>query len=96
MINREFRKAILRSYAGVDAYGQMLSTSVDSREIDITFGLYNHTETSDVRYQEATHYGLTKEKDINDKQTLAIEGIEYKIIFVNPYGRLTQIFMRKK
>ncbi len=96
MINREFRKAKLTTYGGTDAYGQMLADPTSAREIEITFGLYQHNETSDVRYQEATHTGLTKDKEIADTQTLTIDGQEYKIIFVNPYGRLTQVFFKLK
>lgn len=95
MINREFRKAILTTYDGMDAYGQMLTEPTDEREIEVTFGLYTHGETADVRYQEATHYGLTREKEVTDKQTLTIDGDEYKILFVNAFGRLTQVFLRK-
>ena len=93
MINREMRQATVKTYSGVDEYGQMMTTATGSRTIDVTFGIYNHNQASDVRYQEVTHTALTADKEITDKDTLEIDGVEYKVFFVNPFGRMTQVFL---
>lgn len=92
MINREMRTALLRTYGGIDEYGQPLSFLLDETIIETTFGIYNHQSTNDIRFQNITHYALTK-APANDKQKLVIDGVEYKIMFVNPTGRLNQLFL---
>lgn len=96
MINREFRKCALRHYAGEDEYGQQLAFVESERPIEATFNIYTHGETADIRFQDITHISLTKDKEICDADTLTFDGVEYKVQFVNPYGRLTQVFLIRK
>lgn len=96
MINREFRKCVLRHYAGENEYGQQLAFVEWERPIEATFNIYTHGETIDVRFQKVTHISLTKEKGISDADTLTFDGVEYKVQFVNPYGRLTELFLIRK
>ena len=93
MINREFRQATVVTYGGIDEYGQMLTTPTASRNISVTLNLYSHTQTSDVRFQEVSHVALTKDRTITDKDVLIIDGKEFKVFFVNPFGRLAQVFL---
>ena len=92
MINREMRPAVLRTYGGVNEYGQQLSSLLDETIIEVAFGLYTHQSSNDVRYQNITHYALTK-ADVNDKQKLVIDGVVYKVMFVNPFGRMKQLLL---
>lgn len=94
MINRDMVSATVVTYGGVDEYGQMMTTPTASREISMTIGLYNHSESSDVRYMAVNYTGLTRDKEITDKDSVIIGGKEYKVLFVNPYGRLTQVFLQ--
>ena len=93
MINREMVSATVVTYGGVDEYGQMLTTPTASREISMTFGMYQHQETSDVRFQNVTYTGLTKDQELTDKDHVVIDGKEYKVTFVNPHGRMRQVFL---
>ena len=93
VINREKKWATLRTYGNTDEYGQELSELLEEEPIEIVFGLYQRNETTDIRYQNTTHYALTDRKDINDKQKLLIGEDEYKIEFVNNFGRLTELFL---
>lgn len=92
VINRDMKTATLLTMGGKDEYGQNLAEVQAQTTIQLTFGLYSHRDASDIRYQDITHTGLTKSK-VNDKQILIIDGKQYKIKFVNPYGRLSQVFL---
>lgn len=94
MINREMRQATVVTYGGVDEYGQMNTTATASRDTYLTFGLYQHTNSNDVRYQNVTHYGLTKDSEITDNDIIVIDGVEYKVLFVNPFGRMREVFLQ--
>lgn len=92
VINRDMREATLLTMGGKDAYGQNLSNIIAQSTIHLTFGLYNHREVDDIRYQAITHTGLTKDV-VNDNQIIVLDGKQYKVQFVNPYGRLSQLFL---
>ena len=94
MINRELKDATVVTYGGVDEYGQMMTTPTASRTISMTFGMYQHTPTQDIRFQDVKYVGLTSDREISDKDSVIIEGKEYKVSFVNPFGRMTQVFMQ--
>ena len=94
MINREMRQATVVTYGGIDEYGQMMTTPTASRTISMTFGMYQHTPTQDIRFQDVKYVGLTSDREISDKDTVIIDGKEYKVSYVNPFGRMTQVFMQ--
>ena len=95
MYNRELVDAIVTTYSGTDEYGQQLANAdAQTRTIQVAFGILNHSQTDDVRYQNVSHYALTEDRQVTDKDTLTISGIEYKVEFVNNYGRLSEVFLR--
>lgn len=67
------------------------------KEISITKPtIYKHVQTEDIRFNDVTHCCLTREKDITEANELVIDNINYLIKFVNPDGRLTELFIVKK
>lgn len=96
MINREWRKANLLTFDdSIDDYGIPNQGLPQSKEIEITFRLYEHTKVDDIRFNRCTHAALTKEKEIKDSNKLEVDGITYSIEFVNAEGRLTQLLLVK-
>ena len=57
--------------------------------------LYKQNSFDDIRYQQAEYLILTKDKNITDKDTLVFNGQEYKVLYVNPFGRLNQVWVSK-
>lgn len=93
MINREMIKATVKTYGGIDEYGQPLNEVTNSKTIDMVFGVYSQTNVNDPRYVNITHYGLTKDREITDSDFIEINGIEYKVKIVNNTTRWTQLFL---
>ena len=50
MYNRELIKATVQYFDGVDEYGQQLSNQEKEKQVELAFGIYQHTKTDDVRY----------------------------------------------
>lgn len=94
VINRSEVKATLKTMGGQDEYGQDLVDALEEKPITLTFGLYNHKQTDDVRYEDVEYTGLTA-YDVSDNQIIAIGDKEYKVLFVNPFGRMNQVFLRQ-
>ena len=93
MINREMVKATVNTYGGFDSYGQELAELQSTREIEVAIGIYTHTATSDIRYQDVSYFALTKDREITDKDTLVIGDKTYKVMYVNPTTRWTQLYL---
>lgn len=86
------REALKYSLAAEDEYGQATLDTENSSKIHLTFGLYNHHEVEDIRYQDVEYTGLTYD-DLTDNDVIQIEDRKYKVKFVNPFGRIKQVFL---
>lgn len=93
MINREQKTVLVNYYNGIDQYGQQLATKTAEKEITATFGLLSQNNTTNANYLEATHYLLTKDNTINDKCKVIVDSHEYKVKYINPHTRWTQVFL---
>lgn len=94
MVNRELRKVSLISFEpGADKFGQQMTKESEVKEIMMTFGLYSHVADESPLYQAVNYFGLTREKNVRDNQVVEIDGKQHKILFVNNFSRLTQVFM---
>lgn len=94
MINRVLKQAQVLNKYSKDEYGQRHSSEAFSHIIDITFGLFDNTISNDIRYANCKYVGLTKDTSLTDNDYLIIDGQEYKIEFINPFGRWVQVFMK--
>ena len=85
-------QAQLFAFGEVDEYGQETLDLENSSTIHLTFGLFNHHDTEDVRYQDVEYTGLTFD-NLTDNNVIQIGDNKYKVKFVNPYGRINQVFL---
>ncbi len=92
VINRDMRQAQMFSLGEIDEYGQETIDTETPSTVHLTFGLFTHHETEDVRYQDVEYCGLTKD-DITDNDILLLDDKRYKVKFVNPYGRMKEVFL---
>lgn len=92
VINRDMRQAQVYKLAGQDEYAQPTYETESSQTISLTFGLFNHSPVEDIRYQNVEYTGLTKDL-CAESDLLKIGDNFYRVIFVNPFGRLNQVFL---
>lgn len=95
MINREMRQAVLLTFDdSLDEYGQPNTSFPTERMIELALRIYQHTKVEDIRFNEVTHSALTLDKSITDANKIRIGDDTYSIEFVNPEGRLAQVFLK--
>ena len=92
VINRSMREALKFSLAADDEYGQATLDTENPSTIHLTFGLYNPKEVADVRYQDVEYTGLTFD-NLTDNDVIQLGEDKYKVKFVNPFGRISQVFL---
>lgn len=86
------RPAIVYSFGDLDEYGFPTLNEELSRQVLMTFTLFTHHPVEDIRYQGIEFTGLTADT-LTDNDVVEIEGNKYKVKFVNPCGRLNQVFL---
>lgn len=92
VINRSMREALKFALGADDEYGQATLDTENPSTIHLTFGLYNHKEVEDVRYQDVEYTGLTFD-NLTDNDVIQLGEDKYKVKFVNPFGRINQVFL---
>ena len=96
MINNEMISVVVKEYVtGTDSYGQTRQGTAAERNVDMMLKLYNHSNTSDVRYADVEMIGLTSDKTITDKNVIIAAAQTYSVLFVNNAGRLAQVFLKE-
>lgn len=85
------RKAQVFHLSGVDEYAQPTWDMESSQTIYLTFGLFSHSPVEDIRYQNVEYTGLT-EDFCGEGDLLKIGEDFYRVLFVNPFGRIRQVF----
>lgn len=81
--------------AGTDAYGQKRNLGSTTRTVEMMVKVYSQSNVSDVRYNDVTNIGLTKDSSITDENQIIIDGVTYNVLYVIPSGRLHQVLMKK-
>ena len=96
MINNEMVSVVVKEFVtGTDSYGQTRQGTAAERNVDMMLKLYNHSNTSDVRYVDVEMIGLTSDKSITDKNVIVAAAHTYNVLFVNNAGRLAQVFLKE-
>ena len=97
MINREWEDVQVLSYSDEpDEYGQKRQGAHISRTVKMVVKIYSQTnEFNDPKYVDVDLIGLTKDKDITDKNELIIDDVKYIVKYVIPSSRLYQVLMKR-
>lgn len=98
MINTDFRTYNYFSLGDNNGYGQATIIKDDDGNpvvqgsIKIAINVSSQGVQDNINYKNAQYVGLTL-GDVNDKFVIDYEGSMLKVLYVNPKGRYTQVFM---
>lgn len=94
MINCDMRDYDFYTYGADDSYGQ----SALSKEVQgtIRIAIYETSQSiqDNIRYKDATYIGLTNNAAVNDTYVIDYNGAKLKVLYVNPQGRMKQVFLK--
>lgn len=82
-----------------DLYGQKTLIKDDNGEPVVQGAIkiaINHTDTDiqqNIRYKDATYFGLTMDKSISDRYVIQYGDERLKVLYVIREGRYLQVFM---
>lgn len=93
MINADIRSYNFYTFGAKDKYGQPKLSEEPQGTIKISINSITQSLSDNVNYKQATYIGLTRDANVNDTYVIEYEGTKLKVLYVNPKGRLKQVFM---
>ena len=95
MINTNMRLYSYYTIGTDDGYGQPQIPSknaVPDGQIKMAINLSNQSVQDNINYKDAQYVGLTH-ADIDDKYIIQYQDERLKVLYVNPFGRMKQVFL---
>lgn len=97
MINTDMRLYDFYTIGAKDAYGQPQMPGKDAApigKIKMVINTSSQGIQDNVKYKDCTYVGLTH-AEVNDTYIIQYENERLKVLYVNPKGRLKQVFMKE-
>lgn len=76
-----------------DEYGQPQLSEEVQGTIKMAVNIVSQTIADNVNYKQATYIGLTHDAKVDDTYVIEYGAEKLKVLYVNPKGRLKQVFM---
>ena len=92
MINSDMRTYDYFIYSNEDAYGQKEISNTVAGAIKMAIYLTSQTVQDNINYKDSQYIGLTL-SDIDDSFVIKYGERLLKVLYINPQGRYTQVFM---
>ena len=93
MINANMRVYDYFTFGEENEYGQAQLSEEPKGQIKMAINLTSTSIQDNINYQEAQYIGLTHAK-VDDTYVIAFGNERLKVLYVNPFGRLNQVFMK--
>jgi hypothetical protein len=97
LINTTFRQYNYFTIGTKDEYGQLAMPGKDATpdgKVTMAINLTSQVIQDNINYKDANYMGLTHAK-VDDTYIIEFNGERLKVLYVNPFGRLNQVFMKQ-
>lgn len=95
-ITRELQSATIKAYGPTtDTYGQLEKGTPTTRPVEVMVRIYSQQNVTDPRYVDVELVALTKDKGIVPGEVLSLAQGDYRIKYVIPTGRWTELMLAK-
>ena len=96
MINTDMRLYNYFTIGAKDAYGQVSMPAADASpegQIKMAINISSQSVQDNINYADCQYVGLTH-ADVDDTYIIAYGDERLKVLYVNPKGRLKQVFLK--
>lgn len=94
MINTAMRTYDYYTYGAPSAYGQPVLNEEVAGTVKIAINTSNISIQDNINYKDCSYIGLTYDKTINDTFVIQYNDEKLKVLYVNPIGRMNQVFLK--
>lgn len=95
MINLDQRVYDYYTFGANDDYGQPQLSEQKSGTVSMAINLLSHRIEDSLLFADAEYMGLTYDATIDDKCVIDYGGEMLKVIYISPFGRFRQAFMKR-
>ena len=96
MINADMRLYDYFTLGEQDEYGQQVESTEPTGQVKIAINVASQSIQDNINYTDCQYVGLTHNKLIDDTWLIQYGNTRLKVLYVNPKGRLTQVFMAEQ
>lgn len=93
MINADMRSYNYYTFGEKNKYGERVLNEEVQGLIKISINNITQAIVDNVNYKQATYLGLTRDTKVDSTYVIDYEGTKLKVLYVNPKGRLKQVYM---
>jgi hypothetical protein len=94
MITRDMRVYDYYLYSGKDTYGFPILSEEPQGTIKMAINITSQSIQENINYSGATYIGLTNSL-LDDSYVIQYGEEQLKVLYVNPKGRLNQVYLAK-
>lgn len=95
MLNNDYKNYVYYQYTGKDAYGQPQLSSEPAGVVKMAVYITSQSIQDNINYKGANYLGLTYAL-LDDTCVLQYGEKKLKVLYVNPQGRLKQVFLAEQ
>jgi hypothetical protein len=92
MINADMRLYNYFTFGALDGYGQPQLSAEAQGKIKMAINITSQAIQDNINYKDCSYIGLTHAA-ITDEYVIEYEGAKLKVLYINPKGRLKQVFL---
>ena len=92
MINNDMHLYNYSLYGAKDAYGQQTNNNEIKGQVKMAIYISSQSIQDNINYKGATYIGFTH-SPVDDTYIIHYGAEKLKVLYVNPQGRLNQVFM---
>ena len=96
MINADMRLYDYFTLGEQDEYGQQVESTEPAGQVKIAINIASQSIQDNINYTDCQYVGLTHNRFIDDTWLIQYGNTKLKVLYVNPKGRLTQVFMAEQ
>lgn len=94
MINVNMRSYDYSTLDGKDDYGMVKSSGEVQGAIKMAIYISSQSIQENINYKDCSYVGITTDRNVNDKMVIHYGDEKLKVQYVNPQGRLVQVFLK--
>lgn len=95
MISRDMKLYDYYTYGPDNGYGQGELSKEVQGSVKIAINSISEAISGNIKYKESSYIGLTYDKTITDTFVIQYGDEKLKVLYVNPRGRLRQVFLKE-
>lgn len=95
MINAQMREYDYFTFGVKDAYGQKVPSTTKAGSVKMAINIASQSVQDNSLYSGTQFIGLTMDKTINDKCVIQYGAEKLKVLYVNPLGRYSQLYLAR-